>query len=263
MLEKIPPNLAGSGAIKIAEKLRLISGGKILDIATGDGDSILFLINFLKNYDSVIGIDTDEEEIKKALLRFKDKSIEIKLMKGEKLEFPDKTFDLVNIAYSLHHIQNLNKTLSEMKRVLKEGGYFIIQEMFCDGNQTDAQKCDTAAHEFGAEIDRMLGIYHREEYTRDEIMNILSQLELKDLEILESSRYAKCLKCPEKYDCEDPKYPDIINSTLEEIDKNLERIKEHKEYHEFKEIAEVIKQSIKNHGTSSASILFCIGKKED
>ena len=263
MMEKIPPNLASSGAIEIAEKLKLISGGKILDVATGDGDSILFLINFLKNYDSVIGIDIDENEIKKARLRLKDKPITIKMMKGEKLEYPDKTFDLVNIAYSLHHMQNLNKTLSEMKRVLKKGGYFIIQEMFCDGTQTDAQKCDTAAHEFGAEIDRMLGIYHREEYTRDEILNILSQIELKDLEILESTRYVKCLKCEEKYDCEDPKYPDIINSTLEEIDKNLELIKEHKEYSVFRERAEIIKQSIKNHGIISASILFCIGKKED
>jgi ubiquinone/menaquinone biosynthesis C-methylase UbiE len=262
VMEKIPPILASSGAIEIAERLKLISGGKILDIATGDGDSILSLINFLKNYNSVIGVDIDENEIKKARFRLKDKPITIQIMNAEKLEYPDNTFDLVNIAYSLHHMQNLNKTLSEMKRVLKKGGHFIIKEMFCDGNQTDAQKYGTEAHEFGAEIDRMLGIYHREEYTRDELLNILSQIELKDLEILESTRDAKCLKCEDKYNCEDPKHPGLINITLKEIDTNLERIKEYKEYSNFRERAEIISQRIKNHGVASTSILFCIGKKK-
>ena len=262
-MEDIPPNLASSGAIEISEKLKVISGGKILDIASGDGDSIQFLINFLKDYEFAIGIDIDEKEIEKAQDRWKDNPITFEKMEGEKLNFLDNSFDLVNIANSLHHMQYLNKTLSEMKRVLKKGGSFLIQEMFCDGNQTEAQKCDIATHEFGAEIDRFIGIYHRDVFTKDEILNILSQIGLDDLEILESSRYPKCLKCPEMYDCEDPKNPEIINSTLEEIDKVLEKVKEHKEYAEFREKAETIKQDIKKHGMSSASILFCIGKKED
>jgi len=261
-MEKIPPNLAGSGAIEIAKKLKLISGGNILDIGSGDGDSIQFLIDFLKSYDSIVGIDTDEQEIKKAQRRFKNKLITCKLMNGEKIEFSDKMFDLVNIAFSLHHLQNLNETLSEMKRVLKEGGYFIIQEMFCNGNQTNSQKCDTIVHQFGAEIDRKLGNYHRKEFTKEEILNVISKLKLKDLNILESSRYPKCLKCPEKYNCEDPKFPSIIKSTLEGIDRNLERIKGHKKFPELKERAETIKKKIKKYGISSASILFCIGRKK-
>ncbi len=262
-MENIPPKLASSGAIEIAEKLKTISGGKILDIATGDGDFILTLIDFLKNYESVIGIDTDENEIKKARLRIKDKTISIKKMKGEKLRYTDETFDLVSIANSLHHMQYKNKTLSEMKRVLKSNGYFIIQEMFCDGNQTEPQKCDTASHILGAEIDSMLGIYHRKVYSKNEILNIVSQMGLKDLEILESTRYVKCLTCEEKYNCEDPKNSELINFALEDIDKTLEPIKEHKDYSEYRQRAETIKQRIKNQGSANASILFCIGKKED
>ncbi|GAH06315.1 unnamed protein product, partial [marine sediment metagenome] len=165
--------------------------------------------------------------------------------------------------YSMHHIQNLTKALNEMRRVLKKGGYFLIKEMFSDGNQTNAQECDTAVHEFGAEIDRLLGIYHREEFTRDEILKILPKRDMKDWEILESSRDFRCLKCEENLDCEDPKNSGEINFTLDEIEKSLERIKEHKEYPKFKERAEPLKQSIKNHGVSSTSILFFIGKKED
>jgi ribosomal protein L11 methylase PrmA len=78
MMEKIPPNLARSGAIEIAEKLKQISGGKILDVGTGNGNSILSLISFLKSYDSAIGIDIDEKEIQKARLRVKKRPISIK-----------------------------------------------------------------------------------------------------------------------------------------------------------------------------------------
>lgn len=262
-MEKIPPNLASSGAIEIAERLKLISGGKILDIGTGDGGSLQFLIDFLRDYDTAVGIDNDEDELKKAQVRFKDKPITLKVMNGEKLEYDDYTFNLVSMSFSMHHIQNLPDALSEMKRVLKNGGYFMIQEMFSDGNQTVAQKNDTAVHELGAEVDRMEGKYHREEYTKGEIEAILSQLGLKDLEIFESSRYVKCLKCEERDDCDDPKHLSTIKSTLEDIDKGLELIKERKEYSEFKERAETIKQYIKTHGISSTSILFCIGKKAD
>ncbi len=262
-MEKIPPNLASSGAIEIAEKLKHISGGKILDIGTGNGNSILTLISFLKSYDSVIGVDSDEKEIKKARLRVKEQPITFKKMSGETLEFPDNTFDLVNISYSMHHMQFLSKTLFEMKRALKNGGYFIIKEMFSDANQTDAQKCDTAAHVLDAEIDRMLGIYHREEYTRGEILNILPQLDLKDWQILESTRDFRCLKCEDMYNCEDPKNSGEIDFSKEEIDKNIDRIKERKEYTEFRKRAKAITQRITIHGITSASILFCIGKKED
>ncbi|MHA1916405.1 MAG: class I SAM-dependent methyltransferase [Promethearchaeota archaeon] len=262
-MEKIPPNLASSGAIEIVEKLKHISGGKILDVGTGDGGSILSLISFLKSYDSAIGIDIDEKELKKARSRVKERPVTIIKMSGETLDFPDSTFNLVNISHSMHHMQHLSKTLSEMKRVLKNGGYFIIKEIFRDDNSTDAQKCNTAAHEFGAEIDMMLGIYHGREYTRDEILNILPQIALKDWHVLESTRDINCLKCKLNLDCEDPKNSGEINNTIGEIDTSIERIKERKEYAEFSERAEILKQNAKIHGVANPSILFCIGKKDE
>lgn len=262
-MEPIPQNLASSGAIEIVEKLKTITAGRILDIATGDGDFILSLISFMKNYESVIGIDIDEKELQQARVRLKDKPNTIKMMKGEELSFADETFDLVSIGNSLHHMEHLNKTLSEMRRVLKNNGYFIIQEMFSDGNQTEAQKCDTTSHEFGAEIDRLQGTYHRNVFSKDEILNTISQIGLKDLEILESTRYVKCLTCEERNNCDDPKNPELINSALEDIDKTLKSIKNRKRFSEFRKRAETIKQRISNHGYANASILFYIGKKED
>ena len=36
--------------LQLAEKLKQISGGKILDVGAGNGESILTLIGFLKSY---------------------------------------------------------------------------------------------------------------------------------------------------------------------------------------------------------------------
>ena len=52
-----------------------------------------------------------------------------------------------------------------------------------------------------------------------------------------------------------------IDFSKEEVDKSIDRIKECKEYTEFRKRAEAIKERITTHGETSASILFCIGKK--
>ena len=55
-----------SGAGIIADRLKGISGGRVLDVATGDGDFILALKQALGDYDSFVGIDVSREEIEKA-----------------------------------------------------------------------------------------------------------------------------------------------------------------------------------------------------
>lgn len=261
IMEDTPIYLKESGAIEIYDLLRDISGKKILDVATGDGDFIETLMQSLKNYQTFIGIDSDKEEIKKARKRFKEKPVKIRFMKGERLTFPDNSFDIVTIANSLHHLENIELVLSEMLRVLKKNGFFILQEMCCDGGQTKAQKIDILTHAFHAEIDSMLGIYHQKTFTREEINDIVSKIGLSEYQILESSRYVKCLFCEENKQCENPLNKEFIDYAIKEIDDNLERIKEHKDYKDIEQRASVLKQRILKNGNSPASILFICGKK--
>lgn len=260
-MEDTPVYLKESGAIEIYELLREISGDKILDVATGDGDFISTLMQSLKHYQSFTGIDSDKEEIKKARKKFKEKSVKIRTMKGERISFPDGTFDIVTIANSLHHLENIELVLSEMFRVLKKGSYFIIQEMCCDGNQTEAQKIDVLTHAFHAEIDNMLGVYHQKTFSQEEIKKIVSNIGLSDFQIFEASRYVKCLFCKENTNCEDPLNKEIINFAIKDLDENLERIKEHIDINNIEERAENLKQRILKFGYSPASILFICGKK--
>lgn len=256
-----PAKLDSSGARKIANRLKSICAGKVLDVATGNGDFILTLMKTLKDYDFFIGIDTSEKELRAAKKNLKSRPAKFFHMNAEKIDFEGDHFDTVCIANSLHHLVNVDLVLSEMKRVLKSDGYFIIQEMFCDGAQTEAQKTDILSHSLGAEIDSLLGIPHKRTFTKRRIKNIVKSLRLREIEFFESSWYVKCLFCDQWNECQDPRNEGIVKSALNELDKDLERLKDHQAYGIFQEKAKKIKERIAKFGSAPASILFSIARK--
>lgn len=94
-------------------------------------------------------------------------------MNAEQLSYGDHTFDTVCISNALHHTPIESNVLNEMKRVLKSNGLFFINELFCD-NQNEAQISHVMYHHFSSEIDRRLGIYHRQTYTKQEILDLIN-----------------------------------------------------------------------------------------
>lgn len=263
-MEDLPKGLARSGATRIAERLRSVSGGKVLDVGTGNGDFIDTLMKALKDYDCFVGIDNSEKEVESAKKRFKKQPVKIMEMNAEALEFENGSFDTVCISFSLHHLDRIDKVLAEMKRVLKSGGHFIVQEMFCDGEQSEAQKTDILQHHWDAEIDSLLGVSHSETLTRQRIKDFVNNLELKEVEIFESTHYVKCLFCEEKLACENPKNEKTINQSIKEIDDALDRLKKHADFkarNRLKQEGEKLKERIKKFGSAPASNLFIIGKK--
>ncbi len=157
-----------------------------------------------------------------------------------------------------------------MKRVLKSDGYFLIQECFCDGEQTEAQKTQILRHHWEAEIDSLLGIPHYKTLTKQKLKSIVSNLRLKEFEIFESTHLVKCLFCKDKFECDDLKNEKFINQSIKGIDDELGRLKNHlnvKPLHEnpnvklLQDEGEKLKVRIRKFGISLASHLFCIGKK--
>ena len=102
----------------------------ILDLATGTGD---FAVEGLKTgAEKIIGADISEgmmeigrKKIEKLGLQNK---IEFRKGDAEKLEFGDNTFDAITIGFGVRNFQNLEKGLTEMKRVLKPGAKVVILE---------------------------------------------------------------------------------------------------------------------------------------
>ncbi len=96
-----------------------IPGRKILDLGCGDIKLSKAGEDF-PNYSfegEVIGLDFMETKIADVICD---------LNKG-KLPFKDKTFDIVYTHHSLEHVKNLLALISEVFRVLKKGGRFLIR----------------------------------------------------------------------------------------------------------------------------------------
>lgn len=268
-MEDLPKKLAASNAGKIAKKLGSVSGGKVLDVATAAGGFIDTLMKTLKAYDSFVGIDycaSDEsrKNMESARKKFEGKPIEFLQMNAENLQFEDGSFDTVCMSHSLHHLASIDKVLTEMKRVLKSGGNFILQECYCDGEQNEAQKNDEREHEWEAQIDSMLGITHNKTLKRQKIIDIADSLKLKEKEIFDSTHSIDCLFCKNKYDCEDPKNQATFHMSIKDIDNAIMRIENYLDLPTRKHLieeGEKIKKAMAKHGFSPASYLFIIGKK--
>ncbi len=160
--------------------LGTISGGKILDVATGEGSFIPFMTQHLKDFSEVIGIDRDQEMIDKANGLNKDNRISFQRMSGDHLEFEDNYFDTVSVSNALHHMNEIDQTLQEMLRVLKPGGTFLINELFCD-DLNEKQLTQALFHHLQSDIDTALGICHNKTFHKEEIEEIVMKLELQNL----------------------------------------------------------------------------------
>jgi len=263
-LESLPKRLAKSGAIEIQAKLASISGGRVLDVATGSGHFIDTLMKTLKDYDCFVGIDISESDLGSAKKKFRDQPVKLMKMNAESLEFDDDYFDTVSMAYSLHHLERMDKVLSEMQRVLKPGGNLVIQEEFFDGNQSEAQKTNLLQHAWEAQIDSLLGEIHKKTLTKRRIKEAISNLQLESVEIFQSTHPVECLFCENMSRCENPKSEEEIGRSLKEIDDNLKRLKEIADSRvrvRLQKTGEKLKERNQRFGNAHPSVLFVIGRK--
>lgn len=164
-------------------RLAMIDGGIVLDAATGRGEFINTIKSSFRTYEQVIGVDSSEKCVSYAEKLFPENNIEIYRMDLSSLAFDDEHFDTITIANSIHHLADPIAIFSELKRVLKKKGLFVISEMYRDGVQSDAQKSHIIMHHWLASIDRRFGISHNETFTKDELIALVEKLKLKKTEI--------------------------------------------------------------------------------
>lgn len=102
----------------------------ILDIATGTGDLAISLTT--TNAEEIIGLDISDGMLEVGRKKIKSKNLDhiISMVIGdsEDLPFKDNTFDAISVAFGVRNFENLEKGLSEILRVLKPDGLFVILE---------------------------------------------------------------------------------------------------------------------------------------
>jgi len=103
---------------------QLVKGKKVLDLAYGEGYGPYMLSKEAKY---VVAIEIDEQAVKHAKSRYLRENLEF--IQGSILEVPiksDKNFDVIICFEGIEHIEQHDKLLSEVKRLLKDEGLFIV-----------------------------------------------------------------------------------------------------------------------------------------
>lgn len=150
-------------------------------MATGGGTFIRGLKDSLMEIGEVVGIDLSDRAVEAARKEFEGEDVKFLKMDATELEFEEASFDTVAVSNSLHHFEDPGLVLSEGVRVLRPGGHLIVGEMYRDG-QTDEQRTHVEMHHWWARIDTAAGITHRETFTRDEIVEMVSNLGLSSVD---------------------------------------------------------------------------------
>ena len=101
--------------------LKGVSGKEVLDVGCGEG-SLLRMLRDKGN--RVFGIDASDTGRKSCLAKGIDCAVID--ISSEEFPFKDGSFDVVLCLETLEHLENPHHCVWEIKRVLKEGGLFIV-----------------------------------------------------------------------------------------------------------------------------------------
>lgn len=113
--------------LKIVEKTK---PELILDIATGTGDLAILLSKTKPK--KIIGLDLSNGMLEVGRKKVAEKNLShlIEMVQGdsENLPFDDNYFDVITVSFGVRNFENLKKGLTEIHRVLKPGGTFVVLE---------------------------------------------------------------------------------------------------------------------------------------
>lgn len=102
----------------------------ILDVATGTGDLAIALA--ASSAEKIVGLDISAGMLsvgqKKINAKKLDHKIEMVQADSEDLPYDDNYFDAITVAFGVRNFEHLDKGLSEINRVLKPGGIFVVLE---------------------------------------------------------------------------------------------------------------------------------------
>lgn len=102
-------------------------GQNILDLGTGTGVLIPYLFEAVGPSGSITAIDYADKMVEICRAKYSHlKNVTVILRDVEKLDLPSESFDAVACFGLFPHLEDKEKTLRHMSRVLKSGGKLIV-----------------------------------------------------------------------------------------------------------------------------------------
>jgi len=108
-------------------KLELKDNDKVLCVGIGTGNEVFHILEMNRNV-SITGVDYSSTALRKAYKKALSlgKEIDVLIMDARKLEFAAGSFDKVLCLHVIDFIPENTEVTSEILRVLKKGGQFVI-----------------------------------------------------------------------------------------------------------------------------------------
>jgi len=137
--------LSCGGAINYAEPL---TGEVCVDLGSGRGTDVLRMAESVGETGFVYGIDISDGMLEKARQnaeKFKVTNVRFVKSELEKLQLPDKVADLVISNCTLNHADDKQAVWNEIYRILKDGGRFVISDIYSTTQVPDEYRKDPVA----------------------------------------------------------------------------------------------------------------------
>lgn len=116
----------------LRKKAASVARGRVLEVGIGTGKNLPYYQSNIK----LTGIDFSKKMLEKADIRKKKlfMDVELLVMNVEKMDFKDESFDTVVSTFVFCTVPDPIKGLSEVYRVLKQGGMAIFLEHMKSNN---------------------------------------------------------------------------------------------------------------------------------
>ncbi len=115
----------GAKLSALAGRLGIRSGAAVLDVGTGTGVFVPYLLRMV-NGGKLVCLDIAEDMLRRARAKAFPRNVEYLHADVATLPLADGVFDAVVCYSSFPHFQDKPRALAEMKRVLKNGGRLFI-----------------------------------------------------------------------------------------------------------------------------------------
>jgi len=111
---------------QMARRLNIKPGSTVLDVGTGTGVFIPFLLSEMGEKGRIVALDFTEKMLRRAQAKGFNGNIDYLCADVTNIPLGEEIFDIVICYSSFPHFQNKPRALAEMNRVIKTGGKLFI-----------------------------------------------------------------------------------------------------------------------------------------
>lgn len=168
---------------RMAKRLKIKPDSIVLDVGTGTGAFIPFLLREIGKGGRIIALDFAEKMLERARAKGFNGNIDYLCADVTNIPQRNKIFDIIVCYSSFPHFQDKPRALAEMNRVIKRGGRLLI--------------CHTSSRASINEIHRQIPAVENDIIPDEgEMRNILLRAGFTKIKIDDSESYLACARKP-------------------------------------------------------------------